>query len=82
MVVFREVGVAFYECFDCVGVVGAVDVRREELVDEAGEHDVAGEVEGVGRRRQGVGVGGWHFGLFGRGGGDGRFRCRSLHLLY
>lgn len=49
----------------------------EELVDEAGEHDVAGEVESVGGRRR-RGVGGWHC-LILLGRGDGL--SRSLHAI-
>lgn len=43
-----EMGVVGLEGGDDVAFARVVVVLREELVDEAGEHDVAGEVEGVG----------------------------------
>ena len=45
---WREVGVVGLEGGDDVAFAWVVVVLGEELVDEAGEHDVAGEVEGVG----------------------------------
>lgn len=48
IVAWGEMGVVGLEGADDVAFALVVIVLGEELVDEAGEHDVAGEVEGVG----------------------------------